>query len=138
MREFVTVRPDIGISRQWGDVTLELATGAMFFTDNTDYFGGKRLEQNPLSTSQVHATYSLGRGLWAALSWTYDYGGRTTIDGVRSDDSHSNSRLGATLAVPVNRNNSIKLFASTSLHTSAGTNYNLGGILWQYRWGGGL
>jgi hypothetical protein len=42
------------------------------------------------------------------------------------------------LALPVNRNNSIKLFASTSLHTSAGTNYNLAGILWQYRWGGGL
>jgi len=40
--------------------------------------------------------------------------------------------------VPVNRNNSIKLFGSTSLHTKAGTGFDLAGILWQYRWGGGL
>jgi len=132
------IKPDIGISKAWGPFTLELSTGAYIFTDNNDYLGGKTLEQNPLSTTQVHATYNFGRGVWAALSWTYDYGGRTTIDGVRSDDSYSNSRLGATLAVPVNRNNSIKLFGSTSLHTSAGTNFNLVGVLWQYRWGGGL
>ena len=132
------IKPDIGISKAWGPFTLEISTGAFLFTDNNDYFGGKRLEQDPLLNTQVHATYSLGRGIWAALSWMYDYGGRTTVDGVRNDDSSSNSRLGATLAVPVNRNNSIKLFANTSIHTSAGTNYNLGGILWQYRWGGGL
>jgi hypothetical protein len=132
------VKPDMGISKAWGALTLELSTGVFFFTKNDDYFGGKTLKQDPLLTTQVHATYNLGRGVWAALSWTYDYGGRTTIDGVRSDDSHSNSRVGATLAVPVNRNNSIKLFGSSSLHTSAGTQFDLVGILWQYRWGGGL
>jgi hypothetical protein len=50
----------------------------------------------------------------------------------------NNSRVGATLALPVNRNNSIKLFASGSVHTSLGNDYNLGGIVWQYRWGQGL
>jgi hypothetical protein len=132
------VKPDMGISKAWGALTLEFSTGVFFFSKNDDYFGGKTLKQDPLSTTQVHATYNLGRGVWAALSWAYDYGGRTTIDGVRNDDSHSNSRLGATLAVPVNRNNSIKLFGSTSLHTKAGTGFDLAGILWQYRWGGGL
>jgi hypothetical protein len=72
------------------------------------------------------------------VSWTYDYGGRTKIDGLRSDTFYSNSRVGATLALPVNRNNSIKLFASSSLHTSAGTQFDLVGIVWQYRWGQGL
>jgi hypothetical protein len=132
------VKPDMGISKAWGALTLELSTGVFFFTNNDNYFGGKTLKQDPLSTTQVHATYNLGRGVWAALSWAYDYGGRTTIDGVRSDDSHSNSRLGATLALPVNRNNSIKLFGSTSLHTKAGTGFDLVGIVWQFRWGGGL
>lgn len=129
------VKPDIGISKAWGAFTLELSTGAYFFTKNDDYFGGKTQKQDPLSTTQVHATYNLGRGVWAAISYTYDYGGRTTVDGVTSDDFHSNSRLGATLAIPVNRNNSIKLFGSTSLHTSAGTGFDLIGIVWQYRWG---
>jgi hypothetical protein len=132
------VKPDMGISKAWGAFVLELSAGAYFFTNNDDYFGGRTLKQDPLLTTQVHASYNIGRGVWAALSWTYDYGGRTTVDGVTSDDFHSNSRLGATLALPVNRNNSIKLFGSTSLHTSAGTGFDLVGILWQYRWGGGL
>jgi hypothetical protein len=132
------VKPDMGISKAWGAFALELSAGAYFFTKNDDYFGGTTLEQDPLLTTQVHATYNLGRGVWAAVSWTYDYGGRTKIDGLRSDTFYSNSRVGATLALPVNRNNSIKLFASGSLHTSAGTQFDLVGIVWQYRWGGGL
>lgn len=132
------IKPDIGISRQWGDVTLELATGVMLFTDNDDFSGGKTLEQEPLSISQFHLTYSAGRGVWLALSGNYDYGGRTKVDGERKDDFQKNARLGATLALPVNRNNSIKLYASTGVHTTVGNDYDLVGALWQYRWGGGL
>lgn len=132
------VRPDIGISKAWGNLTLELSSGVFFFSTNDDYFGGRKLEQDPVCSTQLHATYSLGRGIWAALSWTYDYGGHTTIDGVRSDDTQNNSRWGATLALPVNRNNSIKLYASTGVRTAVGTDFDLVGIVWQYRWGRGL
>jgi hypothetical protein len=132
------VKPDIGISKAWGALTLELSTGVTFFSENDDHFGGKTLEQDPLCSSQIHVTYNLGRGVWAALSWTYDYGGRITIDGVESDELESNSRVGATLALPVNRRNSIKLFASSGLHTSTGTEFDLVGIVWQHRWGHGL
>jgi len=83
-------------------------------------------------------TYNLGRGVWAALSGTYDYGGRTTIDGVRSEEKDGNFRTGATLALPVNRNNSIKLYAATDVRTTIGTDVNLVGVVWQHRWGGGL
>ena len=132
------VKPDIGISKAWGPLTLELSTGVIFFSKNDEYFGGKTLEQDPVSTTQVHATYNLGRGVWAALSGTYDYGGRTTIDGVRSEELDKNSRVGVTLALPVNRNNSIKLFGSTCIHTITGSDYNMVGTVWQYRWGHGL
>ena len=132
------IKPDIGISKAWGGLSLELSTGVYFFSKNDEYFGGQTLEQDPIYSSQAHVTYSFGRGIWAALSGTYDYGGRTTIDGVRSDDLYNNSRVGATLAFPVNRNNSIKLFASTSVHTTAGSAFDLLGIFWQYRWGRGL
>jgi hypothetical protein len=132
------VKPDIGISKAWGPLALELSTGVFFFTKNSDHFGGKTLEQDPIGSTQVHLTYDLGHGVWAALSGTYDYGGRTTIDGVPSDQVGNNSRVGLTLALPVNRNNSIKLYASTGLQTTAGTDYKLVGIIWQYRWGNGL
>jgi hypothetical protein len=132
------IKPDLGISKAWGPIALELSTGVYFFTDNDEFFGGKKLEQDPVSTTQLHATYDFGHGFWAALSGTYDFGGRTTIGGVRSDDLENNLRLGATLAASVNRNNSIKLYASSALHTTVGNDFNLIGIIWQYRWGGGL
>jgi hypothetical protein len=132
------VKPDIGISKAWGDLTVELSGGVFFFTDNDDFFGGKRLEQDPVYTTQLHSTYNFGRGFWAALSGTYDHGGRTRSDGVQNDDLQNNSRAGVTLAFPVNRNNSLKLYASTSIHTSAGSDFDLVGIVWQLRWGGGL
>lgn len=132
------VKPDFGISKAWGPFSLECSTGVFIFSRNDDYFGGKTLDQDPVSTTQIHATYSLGRGIWAAVSGTYDYGGRTKIDGLRGEEIDSNSRLGATLALPVNRNNSIKLFASTSIRTSRGSEFDLLGVIWQYRWGQGL
>jgi hypothetical protein len=132
------VKPDFGISKAWGPFSLECSTGVFIFSRNDDYFGGRRLDQNPVSTTQIHATYNLGRGIWAAVSGTYDYGGRTKIDGLRGEEIDSNSRLGATLALPVNRNNSIKLFASTSIRTSRGSEFDLLGVIWQYRWGQGL
>jgi hypothetical protein len=132
------IRPDMGISKAWGPLVIEISTGAYIFTDNDNFFGGKTLEQDPVYSSQVHITYNIHQGIWAALSQTYDYGGRTTTDGVRGDDLLNNSRSGATLSLSVNRNNSIKLFASTGVRTSIGTDFDLAGIFWQYRWGGGL
>ncbi|MCW8932789.1 MAG: hypothetical protein OQL19_21440 [Gammaproteobacteria bacterium] len=34
------IKPDIGVSKAWGAFTLELSTGAFFFSENDDYFGG--------------------------------------------------------------------------------------------------
>lgn len=132
------IKPDIGISKAWGPLTLELSAGATFFSKNTDYFGGKSLEQDPVYSAQAHFTYNLGRHVWAAVSYVYDYGGQTTLDGVKNDDAQRNSRLGVTLALPVNRNNSIKLFASIGIESSIGTDFDMVGIMWQYRWGRGL
>ena len=128
------IKPAIGISKALGAFTLELTTAAIFYTANDDYYGGRTLEQEPVYSGQAHVIYNFGRGVWAALDGTYDYGGRTTIDGVRDDNVLGNSRLGLTVALPVNQANSIKLFASTGTATRNGTDYDLLGAAWQYRW----
>jgi hypothetical protein len=128
------IKPDIGVSKTWGALTLELSGGVTFYTRNDDYYGGKTLEQDPVYSTQAHVTYDFSKGLWFALDGTYDYGGRTKVDGVRGDDLQGNSRVGGTLALPVNRNNSVKLYTSTSIHTRAGSDFTLGGIAWQLRW----
>ena len=133
------IKPDIGISKAWGPLALELSTGVYLFSKNDEFYGGTTLEQDPIYTSQAHITYSFGRGVWGALSFNYDYGGRITINGVeQSDTLQQNSRVAATLALPINKNNSIKLYASTGIYTSVGGDYDMFGIFWQYRWGSGL
>jgi len=132
------VKPDIGISKAWGALTLELSTGVFIYSKNDDYNGSKTMEQDPVSSTQAHATYSFGRGIWVAVSGTYDYGGSTTLDGVESADAESNWRTGITLALPVNKNNSVKFYGSTGIQTRIGTDVDLIGFAWQYRWGKGL
>jgi len=131
-------KPEIGISKTLGSFTLELSTGVTLYTSNDDYFGGKTLEQDPIYSAQAHVTYNFGGGVWGALNGTWYQGGRTTVDGVRGTEVLGNSRVGATLALPVDRQNSIKLYASTGVSTRTGTSFNIGGIAWQHRWGAGL
>jgi len=131
-------KPEIGLSKAWNRLTTELAVGAYFFTDNDDFFGGKHREQAPIYSIQTHVIYSLRNGIWASLDGTYYWGGRTTIDGVRGDDLQENTRIGATCAFPIDKLNSIKLYVSTGVSTRFGNDFDLIGIAWQYRWGGGL
>ena len=49
-----------------------------------------------------------------------------------------NSRWGATLARTLDKNNSIKLYFSSGVTARTGTNFKVGGIAWQHRWGAGL
>lgn len=132
------VKPELGLSKAWGRWTLELATAATFFGDNTDFLGGQTREQDPIYSMQGGLIYSFRNGIWAALNGTYFTGGRTTVEGVEGNDLQKNSRAAITVALPVNRNNSVKLYASTGVSTRFGSDFDTVGIAWQYRWGGGL
>jgi hypothetical protein len=131
-------KPEIGISKAAGPWTLELQAAAMFFTDNDDFYGGKTRSQEPLYSLQGHLIYGFLSGIWVSVDGTYFAGGRTTINGGLNNDLQQNWRVGATLALPVDRANSIKFYASSGLWARTDNNFDLLGIAWQYRWGGGL
>lgn len=132
-----SVRPEVGISKALGPVTLELATGVTFYTDNGNFLGGKTLGLDPIYSVEGHLVYNFGRGAWGAVDGTYYTGGRTTVAGVRGNDRQENVRVGVTLALPVDRHNSIKLYGSVGAYTRTGADFDAVGIAWQYRWGGG-
>lgn len=132
------VKPELGISKAWGPLTLELAPSVTFYSTNNDFLGGMKREQDPLYSVQGHLVYSFSRSIWAAIDATYSTGGRTTIDGFENDDKLSNWRLGATLSLPVDRHHSMKLYASTGVAVRTGGDFDAIGIVWQYRWGDGL
>jgi hypothetical protein len=131
-------KPEVGGSKAVGPWTFEMSAAATFYTENNDFFGGNKRSQDPLYSLQGHAIYSFPLGVWASLDGTYFTGGRTTLNGTRNNDLQQNWRVGCTLALPVNARNSIKLYASNGLWSRTGNDYDLLGIAWQYRWGGGI
>ena len=131
-------KPELGVSKAVGPWTLELSAAATIYTDNDDFNGGKTRSQDNIYTLQAHVIRSYASGIWASLSGTYFTGGRTTIDGARANDLQQNWRLGGTAAFPVDRYNSVKLYASSGVSDRTGNDFDLVGIAWQHRWGGGL
>jgi hypothetical protein len=131
-------KPEVGISKALGLWTLEAQAAATFYTDNDDFFGGNKLSQAPIYSLQGHVIYGFRSGIWASSDATYFTGGRTTVNGVRNSDLQQNWRAGGTLAFPVDRENSIKFYVSKGVSARTGDNYDLIGVAWQYRWGGGL
>ena len=131
-------KPGVGMSKAVGPWTLEVTAAATFYTDNDDFFGGNKLKQAPIYSLQGHVIYGFRSGIWTSVDATYFTGGRTTVNDVLNSDLQQNWRVGGTLAFPVDRENSIKFYACKGVSARTGDNYDLIGVAWQYRWGGGL
>jgi hypothetical protein len=63
--------------------------------------------------------------------------GHTSLNGVKSDNKQRNTRAGFTVALPIERQKSPKLSASTGITTRTGSEFTVVGVAWQYRWGDG-
>jgi hypothetical protein len=123
-------RPEIGVSKAFGRWTVEVAPGVTFYTDNGDFFGGKTRQQDPLFGVQASVTYVVLPSLWLSLSGSYFVGGRTTVDGVENDDEQEGGRIGATLSLPVNRHNSVKIYALRGFNADRDADLDVIGIAW--------
>ncbi|HEV8201967.1 MAG TPA: transporter [Candidatus Polarisedimenticolia bacterium] len=131
-------KPEFGLSKALGHWILE-GTGAVnLYTENDDFFGGQHRSQDPIYAVQGHAIYLFPRNIWTALDATWYTGGRTTVDGVASDDLQRNWRAGLTTAFPFDRRNSLKVYVSNGVSTRSGEDFLLAGVAWQHRWGAGL
>jgi hypothetical protein len=131
-------KPELGLSKALAPWTFEVASGATFFTDNNDYFGGNKRHQDALLSLQGHVIFNFNRKMWAALDGTYYTGGRTSLNDRPDNDLQSNSRWGGTYAYSLARHDSIKLYFSSGVTARTGSEFRIYGIAWQYRWGAGL
>jgi hypothetical protein len=131
-------KAELGVSKAVQLWTLELSAAGTFHEDNDDFFGGSVREQAPIYSLQLHVVRSFMRGHWIAVDATHYEGGRTTLDGRINADFQSNGRFGLTGSIPVNRRQSVKLYASRGVSTRTGTDFDVLGAAWQYRWGAGL
>lgn len=127
-------KPELGVSVPVGRWFLEGYAGVWFFTDNDEFFGGVRREQDPLATLQLHASYTFRPRLWFAFDSTWYAGGRSTIAGVENDDRLENTRIGATLSLPIGQRQSLKFTWTDGVTTRIGGDFNTVGVAWQYTW----
>jgi hypothetical protein len=130
-------KPEFGISKAVGSWTFELAPSVTIFSDNIDFIGGNNFAQAPFYAVQGHILYTFQSGAWVALDGVYFSGGRTSLNGVKSDNEQRNTRAGFTVALPIDRQNSLKLSTSTGITTRTGSDFTAIGVAWQYRWGDG-
>lgn len=116
------IRPQIGFVHTQGPWSYELTGSANFFTDNDDFWGGKKREQDPLYGLQTHLIYTFKNRIWASLSAGYDWGAKSTVDGVEKDDYRQDFLYAVSSGFSVTRNSSIKFsYLSGKTQTAIGS-----------------
>ncbi len=127
-------KTEFGYSHPMGHWLVEVYGGAWFFTTNSDFFGGQTRTQEPVGTIQAHVSYNFRPRLWVAADYTYYWGGKSTVNGVRNADLLANSRVGLTVAVPVTRGQSVKFAWSKGASTRIGANFSTYALAYQFLW----
>ena len=127
-------KPEVGVSKPLGRFTADLYAAVWVFTDNPDFFGGQLREQRPLGALQGHVSYTIKPRLWVAANATYYTGGQTSLDGVRKADLQRNTRLGATVSLPIGVRQSIKVAWASGVVTRIGGDFDTLSAAWQVQW----
>ncbi len=102
-------RPQLGFVHSRGPWSFELTGSVLFYTENSEYWGGKRLEQDPVFVLQSHIIRTFSRGIWASVSAGYDWGGESTVNGVEKDNQKEDLLWALSVGMPVSRRSSIKI-----------------------------
>jgi len=132
-------KPELGWSRRFGHWVVDAYGGVWLFTDNTTFYPGTRTRsQAPIISTQFHLSYNIRSRLWAAADANFYSGGRTSINGVPSQDLQKNSRLGGTVSIPLTRRQALKFSYSRGAYTTIGADFHAFAVGWQYLWGPGM
>lgn len=135
-------KPELGLSQRWGHWIVDGYAAVWFFTKNHDYFSRNQYSpstnyqtQSPIGAIEGHLSYDVKPRLWASFDGNFWYGGRTSMNGVLSRPTlQSNSRIGGTCSIPVNRHQSLKFSYAHGARIRFGGRTNNVSIAWQYSW----
>jgi hypothetical protein len=128
-------KPEAGVSIPVNRWTFDAYAGVWLFTDNDEFYpGAARREQDPVVALQGHVSYTFRPRFWLAANATWYSGGTTTINGVESADLQRNSRIGATISIPLGQRQALKAAYSTGATTRIGGDFNTFAVAWQMTW----
>ena len=134
-------KPELGLSRRWGQWVVDTYGAVWFFTTNPDFFsrnqyfpGTNTQSQSPIGAFEGHLSYGQLRS-WISIDGNFWYGGRTSLNGVVNPNTlQANSRVGATASVPVSKHQSLKFSYSYGAIARFGGNFQNVAVAWQYSW----
>jgi hypothetical protein len=130
-----SISPQIGVVHNRGKWSTEFSASASFYTNNDDFFGGKKLEEDVYFIGQGHLIYTFRPGLWLGASAGFGYGGESTIDGVSANDRKFNLGWGLSMGIPVNRSFGFKIgYIGTQTQEDTGADTNTLAIACSYQW----
>jgi hypothetical protein len=126
-------KPEVGLSRVSSRWQFDAYAGVWLFMKN-DNFLHKTQTQDPIASFQFHLSYNIRPNFWMGVNTNFYSGGRTTLDGVVSPVKQNNSRMGATISLPVATKQSIKVSISRGVLTTRGGNFTSIGTSYNYAW----
>jgi hypothetical protein len=127
-----SVKPELGLSIPVQRWTLDTYAGVWLFTDNDLYYPGQAVRrQQPVFALQGHVSYTLAPRAWLAGNATWYTGGASSVNGASASGPYRNTRLGATLAVPLGRRQSVKVAYSAGATTRLGADFRTITVAWQ-------
>ncbi|MFN8255895.1 MAG: transporter [Bacteroidales bacterium] len=129
-------KPEIAFSQRLGKRWMfDAYYGVWFFTTNNSFYpGSSARRQDPLHALQSHISYNITPRAWVAFDATYYTGGQSTINDVLSDDRQENSRIGATLSLPIGKKNSLKVAVSKGAIIRIGADFTSVSLGWTAVW----
>jgi hypothetical protein len=130
-----TFRPQLGAVHNWGKWSVELTAMGWIYTDNNDFFNGRKLQQDPVYTVDANLVYTFRPGLWVASSVGYAGGGVTSVNGVSSENNQSSIGWGLSVGLPISRALGVKLgYIGTRTQVGTGldsdTFYGAVSVMW--------
>jgi hypothetical protein len=96
-----TFRPQIGIHQQYYSWSFEVTGMAWIYTENSSFFNGNQLEQDPYYTIDGSIEYSFKSGVWASVGAGLGVGGRSILNGVKKDDRREDFGWSVSAGFPV-------------------------------------
>jgi Putative MetA-pathway of phenol degradation len=134
--------PEVGLSKRRGHWLIDTYGGVWFFTDNPEFFSHNQINlgvivqaKNPVGAFEGHLSYDVRPRLWASLDGNFWFGGSTSNNSVPSPStSERNSRIGATVSLPMTKRQSIKFSYSDGAYIRYGGNFQNVSVGWQYSW----
>jgi hypothetical protein len=135
-------KPELGLSRRWGNWLVDAYGAGWFFTANNDFFsrnayspGTNTKTEAPIAAFEGHLSRDFRPRLWISLDGNYWRGGQTGINGVEQTlTQESNSRVGVTTSVPLGRHQSLKFSYNRGAYIRVGGDYQNVSLGWQYGW----